>query len=68
MNSTVNEFEFPDGELKEYAANILAEDMLSQVDHQGHNKMLMSSNRRQVPDDKVWPEEVEKDYPMLEFS
>jgi hypothetical protein len=27
--------------LKEYAANILAESMLSQVDHEGHNMMLM---------------------------
>jgi hypothetical protein len=41
MNSIVYEVEFPDGELKEYAANILAENMLSQVDHEGHNIMLM---------------------------
>jgi hypothetical protein len=33
--------EFPDGELKEYAANILAENMLCQVDHEGHNILLM---------------------------
>jgi hypothetical protein len=33
--------EFPDGELKEHAANILVENMLSQVDHEGHNMMLM---------------------------
>jgi hypothetical protein len=33
--------EFPDGELSEYAANILAENMLSQLDHEGHNIMLM---------------------------
>jgi hypothetical protein len=32
---------FPDGELKEYAANILAENMLSQVDHEGHNILQM---------------------------
>jgi hypothetical protein len=31
MNSIVYEVEFPDGELKEYAANILAENMFSQV-------------------------------------
>jgi hypothetical protein len=41
MNSIVYEFEFPDGELKEYAANILAEHILSRVDHEGHNIMLM---------------------------
>jgi hypothetical protein len=29
--------EFPDGELKEYVANILAENMLSQGDVEGHN-------------------------------
>ena len=41
MNSIVYEVEFPDGELKEYAANILAENMLSQVDDEGHNILLM---------------------------
>jgi hypothetical protein len=33
--------EFPDGELRENAANILAENMLSQVDHEGHYTLLM---------------------------
>jgi hypothetical protein len=33
--------EFPDGELKEHAAKILVENMFSQVDHEGHNMMLM---------------------------
>jgi hypothetical protein len=41
MNSILYEVEFPDGELREYAANILAENMLSQVDHEGHSIMLM---------------------------
>jgi hypothetical protein len=41
MNSIVYEVEFPDGALREYAANILAENMLSQVDYEGHNIMLM---------------------------
>ena len=41
MNSIVYEVEFPDGELQEYAANILAENMLSQVDDEGHNILLM---------------------------
>jgi hypothetical protein len=48
MNSIVYEVEFPDGELKEYAANILAKNMLSQVDHEGHNIMLM----RDIIDDE----------------
>jgi hypothetical protein len=41
MNSIVYEVEFPDGELREYAANILAENILSQVDYEGHTIMLM---------------------------
>jgi len=41
LNSIIYEVEFPDGELKEYAANILAENMLSQVDDEGHNILLM---------------------------
>jgi hypothetical protein len=41
MNSIVYEVKFPDGELKEYAANILAENMVCQVDHEGHNIMLL---------------------------
>jgi hypothetical protein len=39
MSSIVYEIEFPDGELKEYAANILAENMLSQVDYEARNIM-----------------------------
>jgi hypothetical protein len=33
--------ESPDGKLRENAANILAENMLSQVDHEGLNILLM---------------------------
>jgi hypothetical protein len=32
---------FPDGGLREYAANILAENMISQMDDEGHNILLM---------------------------
>ena len=41
LNSIVYDVEFPDGQVKEYAANILAENMLSQVDHDGHSMLLM---------------------------
>ena len=41
LNSIVYDVEFPDGQVKEYAANILAENMLSQVDPDGHNRLLM---------------------------
>ena len=35
--NSIDDVEFPDGQVKEYAANILAENMLSQVDPDGHN-------------------------------
>jgi hypothetical protein len=41
LNSIVYDVEFPDGQVKEYAANILAENMLSQVDNEGHSYLLM---------------------------
>jgi hypothetical protein len=36
----VYEVEFPDGKMKEYAANVLAENMLSQVDSEGFSTVL----------------------------
>ena len=41
LNSIVYEVEFPDGQVKEYAANIIAENMLSQVDSDGFSTQLM---------------------------
>ena len=41
MNSIVYEVEFPDGEVKEYAANVIAENVLSQVDSEGFTLRLM---------------------------
>ena len=35
--------EFPDGEVKEYAANIMAKNLLSQVDENGHPRLMMDS-------------------------
>ena len=43
LNSIIYEVEFPDGDLKEYGANILAENMLNQVDLDGHTTMLMDA-------------------------
>ena len=40
MNSIIYEVEFPDGQVKEYAANTLAENMLSQVDSEGFSTAL----------------------------
>jgi hypothetical protein len=41
LNSIVYEVEFPDGQTKEYAANMIAENMLSQVDSDRYSTTLM---------------------------
>jgi hypothetical protein len=41
LNSIVYEVEFPDGQTKEYAANTIAENMLSQIDDDGYSTALM---------------------------
>ena len=41
LNSMVYEVKFPDGKVKEYAANLIAENMLTQVDAEGFSLMLM---------------------------
>jgi hypothetical protein len=41
LNSIVYDVEFPDGQVKEYAANIIAENMLSQVDSEGYSTSLI---------------------------
>ena len=43
LNSMVYEVEFPDGQVKEYAANLIAENMLTQVDSEGFSLMLMKA-------------------------
>ena len=43
LNSLVCDVEFPDGEIKEYSANIIAENMYSQVDSNGHHHTLLDS-------------------------
>jgi hypothetical protein len=43
LNSIVYEVEFPDGQVKEYAANVIAANMLSQVDSEGYSTTFMSS-------------------------
>lgn len=42
LNSIVYEVEFSDGQIKEYAANIIAENMLRQVNHEGYSTTLMA--------------------------
>ena len=43
LNSMVYEVEFPDGQVKEYAANVIAENMLTQVDSEGFSVTLMEA-------------------------
>lgn len=42
LNSMIYEVEFSDGQVKEYAANVIAENMLRQVDHEGYSTTLMA--------------------------
>ena len=41
LNSVIYDVEFPDGQVKEYAANIIAKTMLTQVDSDGMSTTLM---------------------------
>ena len=43
MNTLVCDVEFPDGEVREYSANILAENMYAQVDADGHTHTMLDS-------------------------
>ena len=36
MNSMIYGVDFPDGQVKDYAVNFIAENMLSQVDEKGY--------------------------------
>ena len=42
-NSMVYDVQFPDGQIKEYAANIIAQNMYAQVDAYGHHHTLLDS-------------------------
>jgi hypothetical protein len=43
LNSIVYEVEFPDGQVKEYAANVIAENMLTQVDSDGYSTTILKA-------------------------
>ena len=43
LNSMVYDVEFPDGEIKKYSANIIAQNMYAQVDDNGHYHSLHKS-------------------------
>ena len=43
LNTMIYDVQFPDGEIKEYAANVIAENMYAQVDDEGHQHQLLDS-------------------------
>ena len=43
LNSIIYDVEFPDVTIKEYNANLIAENMLTQVDSDGFPKTMMQS-------------------------
>ena len=43
LNAMICEVEFPDGQLKEHAANVIAENMLTQVDSDGFSLTMMEA-------------------------
>jgi hypothetical protein len=43
LNSIVYEVEIPDGQVKEYAANVIAENMLMQVDSDGYSTTILKA-------------------------
>lgn len=43
LNSMIYKVEFPDGQLKEYAANMIAEKMLTQVDSDGYSLTMLNA-------------------------
>jgi hypothetical protein len=53
LNRMIYEVEFPDGQLKVYAANVIVENMLSQVDSDGYSLTMMEAITDYQKDDTV---------------
>jgi hypothetical protein len=53
LNTMIYEVEFPNGDVKEYAANIITENMLTQVDSDGYSLTTMKGIINYKPDDVV---------------
>ena len=43
LNTLVYDVEFPDGEVKEYSVNVIAENLLSQIDDEGFSQTVFDS-------------------------
>ena len=55
LNTVIYDVEFEDGEVKEYAANVIAENMLSQVDEEGFSNTLFDCIVDHRKDDSATP-------------
>ena len=53
LNTIIYEVEFPDGQVKDYAANVIAENMLTQVDSDGFALTMMDGIINYERDDAV---------------
>jgi hypothetical protein len=53
LNTMIYDVEFPNGDIKEYAANIIAENMLTQVDSDGYSLTMMKGIIDYKRDDAV---------------
>jgi hypothetical protein len=53
LNAMIYKVEFPNGQLKEHAANVIADDMLAQVDFDGHSLTMMEAMIDCCEDDDV---------------
>ena len=51
LDTRLYEVEFPDGQRKEYAANVIAESIYSQVDNEGRHHLLLDSLVDHIKDD-----------------
>ena len=60
LNTMIYEVEFPNGQLKEYAANIIAENMLTQVDSDGYSLTMMEAITDYRKDDAVAVPKIDK--------
>jgi hypothetical protein len=72
LNSMSYEVEFPDGQIKEYAANIIAKNMLTQVDSDGYSTTMMEGiinhKEQHVCCHQLWTEANAKDDPRMEAT
>jgi hypothetical protein len=53
LNTMIYEVEFPDGQSKAYAANVFAENMLTQVDSDGFSRTMMEAIVDYLKDEAV---------------